>query len=240
MSLLTIIPTYNEAENIEALVKAVFARIPPEGGVLVVDDNSPDGTAALAEKAAGDYPGRLRVLNRREKQGLAAAYLAGFSWGLDRGYDMFLEMDADFSHDPRYIPLMLEEIQNREAVFGSRNIAGGCVEGWPFLRNLVSRGGSLYSRLVLGCPIRDLTGGFNMWRESALKKIDLASIIAKGYSFQIEMKYKAFLSGCSFVEIPIIFAERERGRSKMSKRIFFEALVNVWKIRARPRAGRPQ
>ncbi|GMO58845.1 MAG: hypothetical protein Ta2A_04530 [Treponemataceae bacterium] len=229
--LLVTIPTYNEAQNIELFIKAVFEHVPKNAEVLVIDDNSPDGTARLVERLLPDYPKRLHLLNRPEKQGLAAAYLAAFDWGASRGYDTFLEMDADFSHKPEYIPQMLAEIQTHDVVIGSRNITGGGVEGWSALRNLVSKGGSLYSRIVLGCPIKDLTGGFNMWRKSALEKIGLHSIISKGYSFQVEMKYKAYSAGCSIKEIPIIFPDRKFGKSKMSKKIFLEALVNIWKIK---------
>jgi dolichol-phosphate mannosyltransferase len=231
MRLLAVIPTYNEIENIEGFINAVFAHIPPEAEILVVDDNSPDGTARAVEKLFADYPGRLHILNRPEKQGLARAYIAGFSWGLARSYEVFLEIDADFSHDPRYIPVMLEQILTHDAVIGSRNISGGGVEGWSFSRNVISKGGSLYARLVLGCPVRDLTGGFNMWRGTALEKMDLSSIVSQGFSFQIEMKYRAYRTGCSIVEIPILFTDRKKGTSKMSKRIFFEALINVWEIR---------
>lgn len=231
MKLLIIIPTYNEIDNIEKLIKTVFEFIPGDSGILVVDDNSPDGTAKAVEKMINDYPERLFILNRPGKQGLAAAYLAGFSWGWDGPWDVFLEMDADFSHDPKYIPLMLEQIETHEAVIGSRNIKDGGVEGWSFTRNAVSKGGSLYSRIVLGCPVMDLTGGYNMWRKSALEKISLSSIISQGYSFQIEMKYKAYRAGCAIKEIPIIFKDRKQGKSKMSKKIFLEALVNIWRIR---------
>jgi dolichol-phosphate mannosyltransferase len=231
MEFLTIIPTYNEIDNIERFIKAVFCYIPQNAAILVVDDNSPDGTASAVEKIAEDYPDRLHILNRPEKQGLATAYLAGFSWGWNGPWDVFLEIDADFSHDPKYIPIMLDQIQTYEVVIGSRNIRGGSVEGWTFLRNAISKGGSLYSRLVLGCPICDLTGGFNMWRKSALEKINLSTIISRGYSFQIEMKYRAYRAGCSVKEIPIVFTNRKQGKSKMSKKIFFEALFNIWKIR---------
>jgi len=231
MKFLTIIPTYNEIDNIEKFINTVFCYIPQDAAILVVDDNSPDGTARAVEKLSVDYPGRLHILNRPKKQGLAAAYLAGFSWGWNGPWDVFLEIDADFSHDPKYIPIMLEQIQTHDVVIGSRNIKGGGVEGWSFARNAISKGGSLYSRFVLGCPIRDLTGGFNMWRKSALEKINLSAIISQGYSFQIEMKYKAYRAGCSVKEIPIVFTDRKQGKSKMSKKIFFEALFNIWKIR---------
>jgi dolichol-phosphate mannosyltransferase len=170
-------------------------------------------------------------LNRPGKQGLASAYLAAFDWGRAKGYDVFLEMDADFSHNPAYVPVMLREIETHDVVIGSRNIQGGGVEGWTFLRNVISKGGSLYSRAVLGCPIKDLTGGFNMWTKAAFEKIGLANIISKGYSFQIEMKYRAFIAGCSIKETPILFTDRKFGVSKMSRNIFIEALANIWKIK---------
>jgi len=233
MKLLITIPTYNEIENIALFLKLVFEHIPPQAEILVIDDNSPDGTAAAVEKAAEQYHGRLHLLKRPCKQGLAQAYLAAFQWGMERDYDVFLEMDADFSHNPKYIPEMLKKIESHDVVIGSRNIKNGKVEGWTFIRNLISKGGSLYSRMVLGCPVMDLTGGFNMWRRNALEKIGLTSIISKGYSFQIEMKYKAFLAGCRITEIPIVFTDRKQGMSKMSRKILLEALVNIWKIKQR-------
>ena len=231
MKLLIAIPTYNEIENIEPLIKLVFENVPSWSEILVIDDNSPDETAAAVERLMEQYPDRLHLLKRPGKQGLAQAYLAAFDWGMNRDYDIFLEMDADFSHNPAYIPEMLEQIKTHDVVIGSRNIKGGGVEGWTLLRNFISKGGSLYSRTVLGCPIKDLTGGFNMWRKSTLEKIVLNGIISRGYSFQIEMKYKAFLAGSSITEIPIIFPDRKQGKSKMSQKILLEALVNIWKIR---------
>jgi len=235
MKLLIAVPTYNEIENIEPFIRLVFEHIPTWADVLVVDDNSPDGTAAAVEGMASQYQSRLHLLKRPEKQGLAQAYLAAFEWGnnTSRGYSVFLEMDADFSHNPEYIPEMLQKIELYDVVIGSRNIKNGRVEGWTVLRNLISKGGSLYSRMVLGCPVMDLTGGFNMWRKSALEKIGLTTIISRGYSFQIEMKYKAFLAGCSIAEIPIVFTDRKQGKSKMSRKILLEALVNIWKIKQR-------
>jgi dolichol-phosphate mannosyltransferase len=233
MKLLAVIPTYKEADNIVNLIRAVFTVIPPNGEILVVDDNSPDGTAEIVEKTAVEYPNRLYLLKRPGKQGLASAYLAGFSWGMASNscYSVFLEMDADFSHNPVYIPVMLEQIKTHDVVIGSRNVARGGVEGWSFLRNCVSKGGSLYSRIILRCPIRDLTGGFNMWTKNALLKIGMGNILSRGYSFQIEMKYRAWRAGCSVKEIPILFVDRKFGASKMSKSIFLEALINVWKIK---------
>jgi dolichol-phosphate mannosyltransferase len=231
MRLLVAIPTYNEFLNIERFIKTVFDNIPHDAEILVIDDNSPDGTAKLVESHIPEYTGRLHLLNRPEKQGLAKAYLAAFDWGLSRGYDTFLEIDADFSHNPTYIQEMINAIQLYDVVIGSRNIKGGGIEGWSAVRNLISKGGSHYSQIILGCPIKDLTGGFNMWRKSALEKINLNKIISKGYLFQVEMKYRAYAAGCSVKEIPIIFSERTFGESKMSKGIFIEALINIWKIK---------
>jgi dolichol-phosphate mannosyltransferase len=231
MKLLVAVPTYNEAPNIELFLKSVFENIPEEAEVIVVDDNSPDGTAKIVEDCIPRYPQRLVLLNRPEKQGLAQAYLAAFDWGLSRHYDVFLEIDADFSHNPAYIPAMIEAIKTHDVVIGSRNIKGGGVEGWSMIRNAISKGGSWYSRMVLGCPVKDLTGGFNMWTRTALLKINLSQIISKGYSFQVEMKYRAYTAGCRIKEIPILFADRKLGTSKMSKKIFLEALINIWKIK---------
>ncbi|MDR0472088.1 MAG: glycosyltransferase family 2 protein [Treponema sp.] len=235
MNFLICIPTYNEVENIERLMFTLFKYLPPSEhhhfSVLIIDDNSPDGTANIVENLIKKYPDRLYILKRPEKQGLGKAYLAAFDWGLSRGYDIFLEMDADFSHNPKYIPEMVKHIQNYDVVIGSRNIKGGDVEGWSFLRNCISKGGSLYSRIVLRCSVKDLTGGFNMWTKNALLKIGLDRIMSEGYLFQIEMKYRAWRADCSIKEIPILFADRKAGLSKMSKKILFEALIKIWKIK---------
>lgn len=247
MRLLVIVPTYNEAENISLLLPQIFDNLSKctegtpraasaggvsRGGVLVVDDGSPDGTASIVRRIIQERgKDDLSILERQTKSGLADAYLTGFKWGKERGYDVFLEMDADFSHKPEYIPQLYEAIQTHDAAIGSRNVTGGRVEGWSALRNFISKGGSLYSRAVLGCPIKDLTGGFNMWRLSALEKIGLSNIISRGYSFQIEMKYRAYKAGCKIKEVPITFPDRTRGVSKMSRKIFIEALLNIWRIR---------
>jgi dolichol-phosphate mannosyltransferase len=231
MKTMVAIPTYNEALNIAPLIKAVFENVPEETEILVIDDHSPDGTAKIVADLIPYYPRRLHLLNRPEKQGLARAYLAAFDWGLSRDYDAFLEMDADFSHNPKYIPEMIAAARTHDVVIGSRNIKGGGVEGWSLPRNSISKGGSFYARTVLGCPVRDLTGGFNLWTRAALQKIGLPHIISKGYSFQIEMKYRAYIAGCGIKEIPIVFTDRKHGRSKMSKKIFLEAFVAVWKIK---------
>ena len=231
MKLLVIIPTYNEIENIVEIIPAVFKVIPQSAGLLVVDDGSPDGTGDAVRNMLPLYEKRLNILQRKGKSGLADAYITGFKWGMEHGYDVFCEMDADFSHKPEYLTQMYEAIQTFEVVIGSRNIAGGKVEDWSFLRNLISKSGSLYSRIVLGCTIKDLTGGFNMWRKEALEKINLDAIISKGYAFQIEMKYRAYKASCSYKEIPIIFPDRIAGVSKMDKGIFLEALKTVWRIK---------
>lgn len=231
MRCLVLIPTYNEAENIARLIPAVLAAR-ADLSVLVIDDASPDGTGALVRGLRGGCADRLFLLERPGKGGLAGAYLAGFSWGLARDFDLFLEMDADFSHDPAYIPMLLSAAEaGNDVVIGSRNVPGGGVAGWSALRNLISKGGSWYSRAVLGCPIRDLTGGFNLWSRRALETMGLAGIISRGYSFQIEMKYRAWRNGLPWVELPILFTDRTRGQSKMSRAIFMEALFKVWRLR---------
>lgn len=231
MKTLIILPTYNEIENIPSIIPAVMEVLPSDGAILVVDDGSPDGTAQAVKKLQEHLSQRLFLLERTQKLGLADAYINGFKWGMAKGFDILCEMDADFSHKPEYLPKMFEAIKSYDFVIGSRNVKGGAVEGWSVLRRLISKGGSLYSRIVLGCPIKDLTGGFNMWRKETLEKIALDSIISKGFSFQIEMKYKAYQAGCSVQEIPIVFPDRTEGTSKMNSSIFMEAITAVWKIR---------
>jgi len=231
MRILIIIITYNEIENIGLLIPELFKLIPSNVDVLVVDDSSPDGTGKAVEDLSQEYKNRLFLFTRPLKEGTAAAYIAGFKWGLSRDYDAFLQFDGDFSHNPKYIPEMLEVIKTHDVVIGSRNIKGGGVEGWPISRNIISRGGSLYSRLVLSCPVKDLTGGYNMFRRTALEKIGLDGIISKSYSLQIELKYKAYCAGCSIKEVPIIFTDRIYGVSKISNNTIFEALLVVWKIK---------
>ena len=230
MKILIIIPTYNEAENIEDLISQIFDTV-KDVSVLIIDDNSPDGTYQIVENIAKTNE-KVFVNKREGKLGLASAYIMGMKWGIENGFDIFCEMDADFSHNPKYLPEMIEKIKNNDVVIGSRNMKGGAVQGWSLLRNFISKGGSLYSRVVLGFPpIYDLTGGYNMWTLNALNKIEIDSIVSEGYCFQIEMKYKAWKKGCSIVEIPILFENRRKGKSKMSSRIFFEAFVKIWGIR---------
>lgn len=231
MKTLIVIPTYNEELNIKCIIENVNQTLNGyDFSILVVDDNSKDNTANIVKKMQNDY-NNLYLLQRGGKYGLASAYIDGFKYGADLGYKAFVQMDADFSHNPEYLPLMLDKIEENDVVIGSRNIKGGKVIGWNLLRFLVSKGGSLYSRLILNCPVMDLTGGFNAWRLDILNKIGLNNIISRGYSFQIEMKYRAYCSGAQILEFPIVFEDRKFGKSKMNKRIFFEALLNVIKIR---------
>ncbi len=229
---LIIIPTYNESGNIGQLLAAISAA-QPNVHVLVVDDGSPDGTGRLvAQLAAATYPGSLFLLARSGKLGLGSAYVAGFKWALARDYKLIAQMDADFSHNPRYLPALFAAAASHHLVLGSRYIAGGGVVNWPWLRRLISRGGSLYSRLILGLPVRDFTGGFKCFRREVLAGIDLDAIKSNGYSFQIEMTYRAWLNGFTVREIPIVFEERNAGHSKMSGAIFREALFMVLRLRA--------
>jgi len=227
---LVIVPTYNERDNLPNIVAAVHEHL-PEADLLIVDDNSPDGTGALADELAAK-DGKLHVLHRAGKQGLGTAYVAGFKWALPRGYQFLFEMDCDFSHDPKYLPVMLDRARaGADLVLGSRYVAGGGTENWGLARQLLSRGGSLYSRTILGIRIRDVTAGFVCYRRGLLEALDLGSIRSNGYSFQIEMKYRAVRAGFRVVEVPIVFVDRRVGESKMSRRIFAEALTRVWKLR---------
>jgi dolichol-phosphate mannosyltransferase len=224
------IPTYNERENIESIVRAVL-EADGRTDVLVVDDASPDGTGELAD-ALARQGSRVHVLHRPGKAGLGRAYLAAFRWGLERGYRFLLEMDADWSHHPRYLTSLLDRAaSDADLVLGSRWVPGGGTLNWGLGRRLISKGGSLYARLVLGLPIRDLTGGFKCFRAEVLRAIDLDSVHSTGYAFQIELTYRAIRRGFRVVEVPIVFEDRRVGQSKMSGAIVLEALFMVWKIR---------
>lgn len=227
---LIVIPTYNEIENLGPITSEVIKRTPSEVHVLVVDDGSPDGTGALADRLSAAEP-RIHVLHRTQKQGLGPAYIAGFRWGFQQDFDQLVEMDADFSHHPSFLPAMLNLMNQHDFVIGSRYVDGGGTINWGILRKIISRGGSFYSRMVLGAPIRDFTGGFNGWNRRVLEGIDLDSLEAGGYSFQIELKYRAFRKGFCFKEFPILFEDRRVGKSKMSSRIVIEALSLVPKLR---------
>jgi dolichol-phosphate mannosyltransferase len=239
MRALIVIPTYNEIENLQNLVEAVLAITSHSVGILVVDDGSPDGTGRLADKLA-NANARVHVLHREKKMGLGTAYVNGFTWGLKRDYEAFIEMDADFSHHPKYLPQMLENLSHSDVAIGSRYVPGGGTLNWGWSRKVLSKGGSLYSRLILGAPIRDFTGGFNGWKRHVLAQVDLPSLRSDGYSFQIELKYRAYLKGFKIKEFPIIFEDRKVGKSKMSRRIVFEALSRVWGFRFQSIPRQPQ
>ncbi len=223
------LPTYEERENLRPILTAIHAAA-PDADVLVIDDDSPDGTGALADEIAAADP-RVKVLHRARKEGLGKAYLAGFAWALERGYGLVLEMDADFSHDPRYLPALLDRAREADLVLGSRYVPGGGTVNWGLGRRIVSRGGSFYARTILGVSVRDLTGGFKCFRREVLEAIDLASVECSGYAFQIELTYRALRKGFAVVELPIVFSDRRVGRSKMSRRIVLEAMRKVWAMR---------
>jgi len=228
---LIIIPTYNECENVRAVAAAVFSAA-PDADLLFVDDGSPDGTGAIAdEMAAADA--RIQVLHRAEKNGLGRAYIAGFQWALERHYQFIFEMDADFSHNPADIPRLRAAAQEAGLVLGSRYLGGIRVINWPLQRLILSRGAGVYVKLITGLPFTDPTGGFKCFRRCVLEAIPLEKIESNGYSFQVEMTHTAWRTGCRIVEVPIIFEERRNGCSKMSKKIIFEALFMVWKLRTR-------
>ncbi len=229
-SVLVIVPTYNERDNLPQILRAIHDHL-AEADVLVVDDNSPDGTGALADELAAKDK-KVHVLHRPGKQGLGTAYVAGFKWALGRDYQFLFEMDCDFSHDPQDLPIMLARARSgADLVLGSRYVPGGGTVNWGPMRKLISRGGSFYARTVLGIGVRDLTGGFKCFRRATLEKLDLDGVSAQGYGFQIEMTYRAIKHGLRVEEVPIVFVDRRVGQSKMSKKIFLEALTLVWKLR---------
>jgi dolichol-phosphate mannosyltransferase len=231
---LVVIPTYNEAENVETVIGRLLDAV-PDTDVLVVDDGSPDGTGDLADKLA-DNDGRINVLHRPEKAGLGAAYLAGFAWGLSRGYDVLVEMDADGSHQPEQLPLLLAEIGRADLVVGARWVKGGSVVNWPKHRELLSRGANTYARFALGIPVHDSTAGFRVFRRSTLETIELDEVRSQGYCFQIDLTRRTLAHGLRVVEVPITFVEREFGASKMTGDIVREAFVNVARWGAQRRA----
>jgi dolichol-phosphate mannosyltransferase len=228
---LIIVPTYNERENISPLIEAIFAQqLPIE--ILVVDDNSPDGTGQAVQSLQNKFS-NLHLHSRAGKEGLGKAYIAGFQWGLEKGFDALVEMDADFSHRPEDLKTLLHSLETADFAVGSRYVPGGGTKNWGWIRKIISRGGGIYSRFILGFPLNDWTGGFNAWRKETLRKIGLESVKSNGYSFQIELKYKALRAGCKGVEAPILFEDRRVGQSKMSSKIVLEALYRVWLLRVR-------
>lgn len=224
------IPTYNERDCVESIVSAVRASV-PDATVMVVDDNSPDGTGQVADDIA-KRDAQVRVLHRTEKAGLGAAYLHAFSIALNEGWDRVVQMDADFSHDPKDVPRLLQALdEGADMAVGSRYIAGGATQNWGLSRRIISRGGGIYARMALGVKVNDLTAGFKAWKAETLRGIKLAAVDARGYGFQIEMTYRTLLAGFQVREVPILFVDRRVGASKMSGSIFFEALTLVWRLR---------
>ncbi|HEX6755657.1 MAG TPA: polyprenol monophosphomannose synthase [Mycobacteriales bacterium] len=235
---LVVVPTYNEAENLEPLLTRLRAAV-PEADALVVDDGSPDGTGRLADRlAAAD--GQIRVLHRTEKAGLGAAYIAGFRRALAEGYDVVVEMDADGSHAPEELPRLLSALRGADLVIGSRWVPGGQTRNWPLLRQVISRGGSLYSRAMLRFPVRDSTAGYRAFRRTVLEHLKLDEVASQGYCFQIDLAYKSWRDGFRVLEVPITFTEREVGTSKMSPAIVAEAVwrVALWGLTTRSRGAR--
>jgi dolichol-phosphate mannosyltransferase len=220
------LPTYNERENIEPMLRALGEVRGPEDEVLVIDDNSPDGTGEIADRLSAELS-YVRVLHRPQKQGIGPAYLDGFREALAAGAELVLEMDCDFSHDPKDVPRLIEATAGADLVLGSRYVRGGGVRNWGLVRRVISRGGSRYAQLLLGLRVRDLTGGFKCYRRAVLEGIDLDAVSSAGYAFQIETTYRAIRAGFSVVEVPITFADREQGGSKMSRAIVLEA---VWRV----------
>jgi dolichol-phosphate mannosyltransferase len=231
------LPTYNERENLERMLQALRKVLPDDGGVLVIDDRSPDGTGELADVLAREIP-NVSVLHRERKEGLGPAYIAGFRWALADGAELVLEMDCDFSHDPADVARLLAAAENADLVLGSRYVPGGGVRNWGWLRRFISAGGSLYARVLLGVRVRDLTGGFKCFRRAVLEAIPLEQIDAKGYAFQIETTYRALRSGFRVAEVPIVFVDRAEGSSKMSRAIVLEAIWRVPLLRLRALFGR--
>lgn len=229
MKSIVVIPTYNEIDNIHQIIPAVLEALPGLH-VLIVDDNSPDGTANAVREMIKSNP-NIHVMCREGKMGLGTAYCDGFQWALDNGFEYIFEMDADFSHDPKDLPRFIEKINDYDLVIGSRYCNGVNVINWPLRRLILSYGANVYTKIITGLPIKDATGGFKCFRANALKKIDLRSIKTNGYGFQIEMNYRLWKSGAKITEIPIIFIDRRSGVSKMNKSIIYEAIFLVWKLR---------
>lgn len=234
MRVLTVIPTYNEKENLPIVVERLRAAV-PDCDILVVDDNSPDGTGQLADSMAVD-DSHINVLHRTVKDGLGGAYLAGFDWGLEAGYDVLVEMDADCSHQPEQLPLLLQAIEGgADLAIGSRYVPGGKTKNWPLHRQILSRGANLYTRLILGTKVKDITAGYRAYRREALQKLNLEGIDSKGYVFQVDLAWRSEQAGLKIVEVPITFVEREIGSSKMDGNIIVDSMTKVtrWGLTAR-------
>ena len=237
MKTLIIIPTYNEVENLRPLLQEIFSSV-PETDILIVDDNSPDGTGKLADEIHAENS-QVHVLHRPGKLGLGTAYIAGFKYAVEHGYDVAFEMDADFSHDPSYLPDFLKAIKNADLVIGSRYIPGGGTPNWSPLRRLISGSGNIFARFMLNIPVRDCTAGFRCYRRQVLESIDLDTVQSQGYAFQVEMVYRVLLQGFKIVETPIIFKDRRVGKSKMSRKIVIEAFTYVIRSRFSKRPSLP-
>jgi dolichol-phosphate mannosyltransferase len=235
---LVVVPTYNEAENLEPVVARLRASV-PEADVLVVDDGSPDGTGEIADRLAAADPS-VHVLHRTQKAGLGAAYIAGFRWALADGYDVMVEMDSDGSHAPEELPRLLTALHEADLVIGSRWVPGGQIRNWPLYRQIISIGGSTYARVLLRFPVRDSTSGYRAFRRQVLEELKLDEVASQGYCFQIDLAWKTWRSGFRVREVPITFTEREVGRSKMSRAIVIEALWRVagWGLTSRSRSAR--
>ncbi len=233
MKTLIIIPTYNEVENLQSLLSDIFSYA-PETHILIVDDNSPDGTGKLADEISAQKP-QVSVMHRSGKLGLGTAYIAGFKCAIANGYDAAFEMDADFSHDPKYLPDFLKAIENADLVIGSRYVKGGGTPNWSLLRRFISGGGNIYTRFVLGISVHDCTAGYRCYRREVLENLELDTIQAQGYAFQVEMAYRVFKKGYRIVETPIIFMDRRLGQSKMSGNIFVEGFTSVLRLRFKKR-----
>ncbi|GCE48886.1 polyprenol monophosphomannose synthase [Thermosporothrix hazakensis] len=229
MKTLIIIPTYNEYDNLRSLLDSIFSYA-PKTDILVVDDNSPDGTGKLADEISKEDP-RVHVLHRAGKLGLGTAYIAGFKYAIEHEYDAAFEMDADFSHDPKYLPNFLREIKDADLVIGSRYIPGGDTPNWSFVRRMISGCGNIFARFMLGIPVKDCTAGYRCYRRRVLETIDLDTVESQGYAFQIELAYRVMKHGFKIVETPIVFMDRRVGKSKMSKKIVFEAFTWVTRTR---------
>lgn len=232
MRCLVLLPTYNERENLSGIIESIFQHA-PEAHVLVVDDNSPDGTGALADELNRAQPDKVFVLHRARKEGLGQAYVEGFKFALARDYELIVQMDADFSHDPKYLPVLFEAIRDNDLVIGSRYVNGISVVNWDLKRLILSKAASFYVRLITGMPIADTTAGFKCWRREALAAIDLDRLVSNGYAFLAEMTYRAFRLGLRIREVPIVFVERRLGNSKMSGNVMIEGMLSVLRMRFR-------